>query len=173
MKICVIGYSGAGKSRLAISLAKHYFVPVLHLDNLRYITSQKVISDKELKLKIDGFLDKNKEKGWVVDGNYFSIGDERRFKEADLVIFLSYPRMFCYKKAKERSKSKDAVDLNTNPCLNNFDLNYVNWLLFGSRTKKMRDLYQKYIDLCPKEKLVFKTEDELNTWLNSLKITKE
>ena len=165
MKICVIGYGGSGKSRLAISLSKHYFVPVLHIDNLHYINAYKVISDKELTEKIDTFLDKNTDRGWVIDGNYFYMNDSRRFQEADLIIFLAYPRWFCFKKAKARVKNKKAIDLHTNPCLESFSLYYAYWLLIGGRTKKMQRLYQKAMNKSDGKKLIFKTEDELIHWL--------
>jgi Adenylate kinase and related kinases len=165
MKICVIGYGGSGKSRLAITLSKHYFVPVLHIDNLHYVNAHKVIPDDELISKIDVFLDKNSERGWVIDGNYFVMDDSRRFQEADLIIFLSYPRWFCYKKAKKRTKNKLAIDLHTNPCQETFSLNYVYWLLFGGRSKKMQRLYQKAMNKSNGKKIIFKTEDELKSWL--------
>jgi len=170
MKICVIGFGGSGKSRLAISLSRHFFVPVLHLDNLHYLTPNKVISDEKLVSKIDAFINKNEEKGWIIDGNYLLMNDTRRFKEADMIIFLDFPRWYCFKKAKKRKKDKELIDVNTNPCLSRFDFFYIYWVLFGGRNKKMRKLYEKTLTLNDKTKLIFKTEEELESWAEKDKI---
>ena len=48
MKICIIGYSGSGKSELADKLSHFYQIPVLHLDNFK---DRKEQEEMELYLK--------------------------------------------------------------------------------------------------------------------------
>ena len=39
------------------------------------------------------FLEENKDRGWVIDGNYEKFCQKRRMKEADLIIFNGLSKM--------------------------------------------------------------------------------
>lgn len=86
MKIAVIGYTGSGKSVLAAKLGKIIGCPVLHLDKLQFEAGWKERGEAEGKMLCEQFLEENKDRGWVIDGNYEKFCQKRRMKEADLII---------------------------------------------------------------------------------------
>ena len=92
MKIAVIGYTGSGKSVLAAKLGKIIGCPVLHLDKLQFEAGWKERGEAEGKMLCEQFLEENKDRGWVIDGNYEKFCQKRRMKEADLIIFMDYTK---------------------------------------------------------------------------------
>ena len=102
MKIAVIGYTGSGKSVLAAKLGKIIGCPVLHLDKLQFEAGWKERGEAEGKMLCEQFLEENKDRGWVIDGNYEKFCQKRRMKEADLIIFMDYPRWICLWQALRR-----------------------------------------------------------------------
>ena len=92
VKIAVIGYSGAGKSTLAKKLGKLFRCPVLHLDRIQFEPGWKERDRETARRMAEDFLDKNENRGWIIDGNYTGFSQERRLREADLIIFMNYPR---------------------------------------------------------------------------------
>ena len=101
MKMSIIGFSGSGKSTLAKTLSKHYNIPVMHMDSVHFLAGWKERDNEEFKQMVHDFVYNNE--SWIVEGNYKSIVPERH-NEADLVIFLDYNRLFCYKSARKRYK---------------------------------------------------------------------
>src|SRR5574344_1420324 len=95
MKIQIIGYSGAGKSKLAKALSEKYDLPLLYLDKIKFYDDWKEHSNEEITNEIQTFLDNND--SWVIDGNYSSICPER-FSQCDIIIFLNYNRFYCFLK---------------------------------------------------------------------------
>ena len=95
MKIAVIGYSGAGKSTLAKKLGKLFRCPVLHLDRIQFEPGWKERDRETARRMAEDFLDENENRGWIIDGNYTGFSQERRLREADLIIFMNYPRWIC------------------------------------------------------------------------------
>ena len=85
MKIAVIGYSGAGKSTLAKKLGKLFRCPVLHLDRIQFEPGWKERDRETARRMAEDFLDENENRGWIIDGNYSGLCQERRLKEADLI----------------------------------------------------------------------------------------
>ena len=164
MKICVIGYEGSGKSTLSTTLGEIYQINTLFLDTVKY-QENKVLSNEEIEEEIKLFLNINKD--WVIDGNYFLI-DQKRFKEADQIIFLNFNRFYCYKKAKERSKKLLKTDLKTNPRIASFDSSFKKWILFKSRKKKYRLNYIHVINQYKDKVVEIKNIKALNTYLESL-----
>ena len=68
---------------LAAKLGKIIGCPVLHLDKLQFEAGWKERGEAEGKMLCEQFLEENKDRGWVIDGNY---------------------EKFCQKKAYERSR---------------------------------------------------------------------
>ena len=101
MKIAILGHCGSGKSTLARQLGEKYDLPVLHFDAIHFLPGW-VETDRPYKReKVNAFLDENPE-GWVMDGNYFKICAERRFAEADHIIYLDFPRRLCLPRVLKR-----------------------------------------------------------------------
>ena len=93
MRISIIGFSGSGKSTLAKKLSVKLNIPVLYLDKVLYLKNWE---KRELNLCKDivyNFIQKNKY--WVIDGNYFKFHLEERMKISDKIIFLNFNRIIC------------------------------------------------------------------------------
>ena len=91
MRIAIIGYSGSGKSTLAAQLGQAYGVPVLHLDSVHWLPGWVERAREEEKALVRAFLDRNK--SWVIDGNYSALYYEERLEKAELQpLCLPAPR---------------------------------------------------------------------------------
>ena len=82
---------------------KLFRCPVLHLDRIQFEPGWKERDRGEAKRMAEEFLDENEKRGWIIDGNYTGFSQERRLKEADLIVFMNYPRWICLWQALMRS----------------------------------------------------------------------
>ena len=141
MKIAILGHCGSGKSTLARQLGEKYDLPVLHFDAIHFLPGW-VETDRPYKReKVNAFLDENPE-GWVMDGNYFKICAERRFEEADHIIYLDFPRRLCLPRVLKRwihYRGKTRPDMGPG-CEEKVDWAFLKWVLWDGRTpKKLAD----------------------------------
>ena len=141
MKIAILGHCGSGKSTLARQLGEKYDLPVLHFDAIHFLPGW-VETDRPYKReKVNAFLDENPE-GWVMDGNYFKICAERRFAEADHIIYLDFPRRLCLPRVLKRwihYRGKTRPDMGAG-CEEKVDWAFLKWVLWDGRTpKKLAD----------------------------------
>lgn len=58
MKIAIIGYSASGKSTLAAYLSKHYQIPCLHLDKLRFLPHWQKRPDDDVRQELQTLFGK-------------------------------------------------------------------------------------------------------------------
>lgn len=142
MKICIIGYSGSGKSVLADELSEFYRIPVLHLDDFREMESQERITNE--------FITQN---DWIVDGNYYEICS-KRFDVCDEIYFLDYNRIYCYVECFKRF-------------IQNFE--FQKWILLEQREKHIKEEHYSHLILYGKKKYHFKNKVQLSKHLNTLK----
>ena len=132
MKIAVIGYTGSGKSVLAAKLGKILGCPVLHLDKLQFEAGWKERKEAEGNRLCEQFLEENKERGWVIDGNYEKFCQKRRMKEADLIIFIGLSKMDLsvagaapLLQIQRTIPEKDMAD----GCIEKMDKEFILWIL--------------------------------------------
>ena len=135
MKIAILGHSGSGKSTLARKLGEKYGLPVLHLDSIQFHPGWVETTREEKREKLTAFLDANPG-GWVIDGNYLKICAERRFAEADRILYLDFPRRICLFRVLRRWQMYRGV---TRPdmgagCEEKVDLEFLRWVLRDGRT---------------------------------------
>lgn len=159
MKISIIGFSGSGKSTLAKVLSKHYNIPIMHMDSIRFLENWKERDDEEFRMIVKEFINSNE--SWIIDGNYRRIVPERH-EQADLVIFLNYNRFFCYRSAKKRykmykGKARDDV---ASGCDEKFDKEFRQWLLYKGRTKARSKQLMQTAQNHPNS-LIFKNRKQL------------
>lgn len=135
MKIAILGHSGSGKSTLARALGDKYGLPVLHFDSIHFLPGW-VETDRPYKReKVTAFLDANPE-GWVIDGNYFKICAERRFEEADHILYLDFPRRVCLPRVLRRwltYRGKTRPDMGEG-CGEKIDREFLLWVLRDGRS---------------------------------------
>lgn len=165
MKICVTGYSGAGKSTFAKFLGEIYNLPVLHLDaTFWYGNWQHRTREEQTKL-VRTFMTENPQ-GWVIDGNYFHICLER-FEECDSLFFLNYNRFFCFKEAVKRYKKYKGTARGDCPCKEKFDFEFAYWILLKGRTRRQKRKFKNAISGCKGEVFAFKSRRKLNKFLEN------
>ena len=139
MKIAILGHAGSGKSTLARQLGEKYGLPVLHFDSIHFLPGW-VETDRPYKReKVNAFLDENPD-GWVMDGNYFKICAERRFAEADHILYLDIPRWVCLPRVYKRLftyRGKTRPDMGEG-CDEKVDWAFLKWVLWDGRNPKKR-----------------------------------
>lgn len=150
MKIAVIGYSGSGKSTLAKRISEEYSLPLLYLDTVHWLPDWVERDTEEAQRIVSDWMDSHD--SWVIDGNYSKYSRERKFEEADYIVFLAFPRLRCLYRAWKRSreyigKSRDSMTVG---CNEKFDREFVLWILKNGRSgeiiKEYRDTGKRYKD---------------------------
>ena len=169
MKIAIIGYSGAGKSTLAEKLSLYYSIPKLHMDTLQFQPGWQD-SDREWMLtEMKNFLTKHE--AWVIDGNYSWCYYEERMKEADQIIFLNFSPLTCLFRAfkrylKYRGKVRESMAAG---CQEQFNWEFIRWILWDGRTNNAKERYQKLSDTYPEKMHILHSQAEIDYFLQSLK----
>lgn len=143
MKVAIIGYSGCGKSTLASTIAREYDIPLLHLDKVHWLPGWIERPQEQEKKMVKEFMERNN--SWVIDGNYHNLEYNRRMEEADQIIFLAFPRLTCLfrawkRAAKYRGKTRGSM---AEGCPEKLDPEFVFWILYGGRTKRIRKDYKR------------------------------
>ena len=169
MKIEVMGYSGSGKSTLCRRLHEHYQVPVLHLDTVQFLPDWNVRPDAEKQELVCSFLDSNPG-GWVIDGNYTNLSYERRNAEADVIIQMLFNRLDCLFRCARRyrtykGKSRPSM---AEGCNEKLDPEFVRWILWEGRSRKIRDRYRRIREQYPDKAIVLRNQRQLDAYLKSL-----
>ena len=160
-KVIVIGCPGGGKSTFSRALQKITKLPLFHLDML-YWNSDKTTVDKAVFLaKLSEILGRDE---WIIDGNYASTL-KLRIEASDTVFFLDYPTEVCLSGVRER-RGKVRSDMPWTE--EGDDAEFIAFI--NSYNERQRpgvlDLISKYSE---KEIHVFKTREEANIFLNSIK----
>lgn len=169
-KISVIGYSGSGKSTLAGFLSERLSVPVLYLDTVQFLPGWAERGREEKLAIVRGFLDSNAENGWVIDGNYTKLEQERKLAESDLIVFLSFNRLSCFLRAYKRSrqyKNKTRPSM-TEGCDEKFDREFKKWILLDGRNKERRERFKGIIEKYPEKSVVIKNQKQLDRFMQSI-----
>ncbi len=168
MKITIIGYSGSGKSTLAKKLAEMYEADVFHFDTVKFLPNWQV-RDKEFQERItQEFLDTHE--SWVIDGNYSNLFYERRMMEADVIIILLFNRFSCLYRAYRRYLKYNNL---TRPdmaegCKEKFDWEFIKWILWDERTKRVKDQYKNVILQYNEKVVIIRNQKQLDTYVKGV-----
>ncbi len=172
MKICIIGYSGSGKSTTCKALANYYKIPYLFLDTVQFLPNW-VERDTNEGLKIvDKFMENT---SWVIDGNYSKYRQNQRFEQADKIIMLDFNRFTClyraYKRLKQnKNKSRESM---TDGCAEKIDFEFFWWLIHQGRNKSKRNKYNSLEQKYKAKFIRIKNQKELDAFLDKEKVNKE
>lgn len=160
-KIVVVGPSGAGKSEFSRKLNKILNIELFHLDNIFWNEDKTHIEREEFDNKLSDILHKDR---WIIDGDY-SRTYEVRFKKADTIFFLDYPKDICLEGANSRiGKKRDDL-----PWIEEeFDKEFKKWIInwFIETKPILIELINKYKN--DKSIIIFKSREEANDFINSL-----
>lgn len=163
MKIAIIGYSGSGKSTLARAMGARHGVAVLHLDKIHWMPGWQQRTAEESRVLVAGFLAGHPD-GWVIDGNYTNLYQERRLAEADRIIFLDFGRWSCLFRVARRtltSLGKNRADLGEG-CPERLNLEFFRWVLYKGRTPRHAAHFREIVRRYPQKTTVLHNQRELD-----------
>ena len=149
MKIAIIGYSGAGKSTLAEKLSHYYSIPKLHMDTLQFQPGWQD-SDRDWMLtEMNNFLTKHE--AWVSFLNFSPL----------TCLFRAFKRYLKY-----RGKVRESMAAG---CQEQFNWEFIRWILWDGRTKNAKDRYQYLNNTYPEKMHILHSQAEIDYFLQSLK----
>ena len=165
-RILLIGSAGAGKSTLALKIAKKLKYPLFHLDRYFWQPGWK---ETPRKRWMENQHEMMKEDQWIIDGNYAST-IEIRLKRADTVIFLDYSRWICVYRAIKRAiiyRNQNRPDMGEG-CYEEFDWEFLRWI--WNFPKRDRIIVLKELDKIKNHTKIFRfTNDrQVRKWFHQL-----
>ncbi|MTB63987.1 DNA topology modulation protein [Streptococcus sp. zg-86] len=168
MKIVIIGYSASGKSTLASYLGKHYKIPCLHLDKLRFLPNWQERPDEDMRNQLQTFLEND---SWVIEGNYSSFCYQERLEEADQIILMTFSRWTCLLRAIKRyityrGKVRDSM---AEGCTEKLDWAFIRWILKDGRSQKAQIRYQTISQTYTDKVTILHNQRELDEFRNKVK----
>ena len=140
-RVLVIGSPGAGKSTLAIELARRTSLPLIHLDQQYWRPGWIEPSKDEWREQVTQLIAGDR---WIIDGNYGGTL-EQRLARADTVIDLELPGLLCLARVALRGwrgRGQTRADM-AEDCPERLDLGFYWWTLkypFTSRKRIERQL---------------------------------
>lgn len=151
---------------MARQLADYYKVPVLFLDTVQFLPDWVERDKNEGRSIVWNFM---QNESWVIDGNYNKFFQKERLEQANLIIFLNFPRRLClYRAYKRYLKYKNTTrESMADGCIEKFDKEFLWWILRNGRTKKIHNHYD-YIASQYKDKIrIMKNQKEVDQYLNT------
>ena len=171
MKIAVMGYSGSGKSTLARALGQKLSLPVLYLDTVQFEPGWRERDRGEAKAMVKEFMAKDR---WVIDGNYTDFYFAERLNDADMIIFLNFPRIICIYRVFKRyfqNKGKTRESM-AEGCIEKIDLEFVRWVLYEGRCKRIRENFKKAVNTYGNKAIILKNKRDVLRFLDNIKRSK-
>ena len=168
MRIAVIGFTGSGKSTLARKLAEYFGCPLMHLDKVHFEADWQRRDRQAAYEEIDRFCDLP---SWIIEGNYFSLGMDRRFAEADQILFLNFNRFVCLFQALKRAWHYRGVQRDdlADGCFDRITPSFLTWILFRGRSGRWLRKYQSIRAEYPEKFVSLHSRQETEAYLESLK----
>ena len=170
MKISVLGFSGSGKSTLAGALGRRYGVPVLHLDRVQFAPGWV---ERPLDAKVadvQRFLDGHGDGGWVIDGNYAALLQERRLEESDRIVILAFGRWACLRRVLARylryhGRARESM---AEGCDEKIDREFIWWVLHEGRSRSRREALRAIRDRWPDRTVIIRNQRQLDAFYRSM-----
>jgi adenylate kinase family enzyme len=133
-RIAVVGSGGAGKTTFARELGARLGLPVVHLDEHFWQPGWVETSRDEWRLVQKRLIAGD---AWVVDGNYGGTLDIR-FRAADTIVMLDYPRLVCMGRALRRGLVYRGRAIQAKGCPERLDRSFLRWVWNYRRDSRPR-----------------------------------
>lgn len=170
MRILICGYSGSGKSTLADWIGKTHNCPVLYLDTVQFSAGWKERDPAEAEELVKKFLEK--EKSWVIDGNYFGrFCWQQRAEMADQILLLKFSPFSCLVRVVKRyiccrGKVRESM---AEGCREKLDPEFIWWVLREDRKGKNGAYLDKMEHWYPQKVRTVRNQKELDRLYVKLK----
>lgn len=163
-KVIVIGCPGSGKSVFSRALHDITWLPLYHIDMIRWREDKTFLSREELIEKINeiGSTDE-----WIMDGNYGATM-ELRMSFCDTIIFLDYPTEVCLEGIMSR-RGKPRPDLPWIEPVDEIDEEFVESVK-NYNTINRPVVLERINKFSDKNVIVFKSRTESDSFLDYLTI---
>jgi adenylate kinase family enzyme len=126
--VLILGPGGAGKTSLAVGIARRTGLPVVHLDPLFWRAGWVPAPRDEALRALAAAAERDR---WIIDGNFLSTADQDpRFARADTVVFLDVSRGRCIWRVLSRlvrDRRRTRPDL-PEGCREGLDLPLLRWI---------------------------------------------
>lgn len=102
--------------------------------------------------------------GWVIDGNYTALLQERRLAESDRIVILAFGRWACLRRVvsrylRHRGRSRASM---TEGCPEKLDAEFIWWILHEGRSRSHRRRFRHIRDTWPGATVVVRNQRQLN-----------
>lgn len=167
-KIVVLGASGTGKSTACRVLGEKLSLKTLHLDSVYWKKNWENISKSEFDRFMKDFLLKNKK--WIIDGNYSNNKHfDYRLDACDTVVYLDYGRQISLHGIHERAEKYKHISREDmgEGCIEGIDQEFLQYVAFYKQKNRLLKAHIKKYEN-KKRVLIFKSREELNSWVNTL-----
>jgi adenylate kinase family enzyme len=167
-KVVILGASGTGKTTICRRLGEKLNLKILHLDSVYWKKDWDNISKSDFNIYMKRFLLENK--NWVIDGNYSNnLHFDYRLEACDTIIYLDFGIQVSLHGIHERAlkyKHTSRADM-AEGCIEGIDQEFLQYVAFyRNKNMLLKAHIKKYEN--KKKVLIFKSREELNSWVNNL-----
>ncbi|MBU6389687.1 AAA family ATPase [Patescibacteria group bacterium] len=137
LRICVLGNAGSGKTTLALALARHFHLPIFHLDRELRHDHFVLYPPDELFHRHNRIIAGDR---WVIDGNYLSLLSDR-LERATVAIYLDISRTVSLPRIIRRYLRNSHVrESIPEGARNKLDWEFLKWSMYYSRKRHLDEL---------------------------------
>ncbi len=153
--------------RLASYLSKHYGIPCLHLDKLRFLPNWQERPDEDMRNQLQTFLEND---SWVIEGNYSAFYYQERTEEADQIILMAFSRWNCLYRAVKRyiTYAGRVRESSAEGCIEKLDWKFIRWILKDGRSKKVQMRYQEIYQKYHSKLKILRNQKELDQFMKTV-----
>lgn len=136
----IFGRPGSGKSTFALKLSEKLHLPVYHLDKYFYERNWKERNYQEFIDIQQSIINKEK---WIIDGNSIK-SLEMRFQQAQIALFINFPRWRCYWRIVKRLfKKNPRIDDRAKGCKETIRMSLLRYMWYYDQRVTNQLIYLK------------------------------